>query len=103
MNGSAGDAHVIEQLDEALRFDLGDRLEECLADELRATQKGLAGGIRALEDVGGTAHHRHECRRALEDHREPRPLGFEQCEQTLAFLCGELPFECGSRLSSWDH
>ena len=65
----------VEQLEEALALDLGQRLPDRLPDHVAVTDELHVGRVDELEDVLRPAQHRHEAGRLLEEFLEALALG----------------------------
>ena len=68
--GFAAVEDAVEQVDEALRLNLGQRLADRLADNFAVADKLAVGGIGEFIGVAGLAQNRHETGRLVEQMAE---------------------------------
>ena len=71
--------HAIEDADEALGDDLGDRFGDGAADDVAVIDNLAIGLVDEFKDMVFAAQHRDERRRLVEQQQQAFPLGGEHC------------------------
>jgi hypothetical protein len=75
--GFAGAVNLVEQLDEALADELGQGVQQWLADDVAVPDELQVGVVDQFEAVVRPAQHAHEAGRLLEEPAEAPALGVE--------------------------